>query len=369
MSAEEQYEIDFLAVGEGTKSGDAIAIRFGRPGNLKVLVYDGGTQESGKNLVELIRTHYQTNRVDYVVNSHPDRDHASGLSAVLEELEVGELWMHRPWEYSQDILDYFHDGRITSYSLEDRLQEKMAAAHRLEEIALEKDIPIFEPFAGCVIGGRFHVLSPDKDWYVHTLLPEFEKAPELREEETGALDTLTGIIGRIMENVATWVDETWDVETLRNDVSTTTENESSVVLFASINGRGILLTGDAGVLALNAACGNAEAKGINLPREVRFVQIPHHGGRHNVSSQVLNRLFGEPVGLDGAKRGTAYASVGRKCDTHPKTVVVNAFLRRGFHVLKTKGKSRHHMHNVPMRQGWGASTDHLEFSSKVEAWD
>jgi glyoxylase-like metal-dependent hydrolase (beta-lactamase superfamily II) len=33
-----------------------------------------------------IREQYKTERVDYVVNSHPDRDHASGLSVVAARL-------------------------------------------------------------------------------------------------------------------------------------------------------------------------------------------------------------------------------------------------------------------------------------------
>ena len=103
------FEIDFLPVGNGERSGDAIAIRYGSPGDYKVLVYDGGTKESGQALVDHIKKYYGTTRVDYVVNSHPDSDHASGLSVVLEQLEIGELWMHQPWKYSSVILDYFKD--------------------------------------------------------------------------------------------------------------------------------------------------------------------------------------------------------------------------------------------------------------------
>ncbi len=43
MSAE-GYEIDFLPVGNSERSGDAIAVRYGTPGNYKVMVYDGGTK-------------------------------------------------------------------------------------------------------------------------------------------------------------------------------------------------------------------------------------------------------------------------------------------------------------------------------------
>jgi beta-lactamase superfamily II metal-dependent hydrolase len=78
----EGYEIDFLPVGSGERSGDAICVRYGTPGYYKVMVYDGGTKESGEALVKHIREHYGTHHVDYVVCSHPDADHAFGLSVV-----------------------------------------------------------------------------------------------------------------------------------------------------------------------------------------------------------------------------------------------------------------------------------------------
>lgn len=39
------YEIDFLAVGDGERSGDAIAVRYGSPGAYRVMVVDGGTKD------------------------------------------------------------------------------------------------------------------------------------------------------------------------------------------------------------------------------------------------------------------------------------------------------------------------------------
>ncbi|WP_175948828.1 ComEC/Rec2 family competence protein [Burkholderia pyrrocinia] len=366
----EQFEIDVLAVGDGEKNGDAIALRFGTPGNLKVMVYDGGTKDSGKALVELIRTHYKTERVDYVVNSHPDRDHASGLSVVLEELEVGELWMHQPWNYSSEILQYFHDGRITNDSLAARLQEKMAAAYELEQLAEEKGITVCEPFAGATIGGYFRVLSPARDWYVQTLIPEFQKSPELKKAMAAeAMDGFGTILKGLVAKALDWIDEKWEVETLRENVSTSAENESSVVLFGSIGGKGILLTGDAGVRALDAAAAFAESQSIDLPTRVTFAQVPHHGSRHNVSTSVLDRILGKRGNQADAPRRTAIASVGKECETHPRLAVVNAFVRRGFRVLKTKGTSRRHHFNAPDREGWTASTDYLEFSAKVESWD
>jgi glyoxylase-like metal-dependent hydrolase (beta-lactamase superfamily II) len=140
------FEIDFLAVGEGARSGDAIALRWGNLYGPRteqfVMVVDGGNKDSGAALVDRIRTDYDTSIVDLVVNTHPDADHASGLSVVLEKLTVGKLWMHQPWNRLGHIHDLVVDGRITHDSLQDRIKEALDAAHTLELIATEKGIPM-----------------------------------------------------------------------------------------------------------------------------------------------------------------------------------------------------------------------------------
>src|SRR5260370_10701724 len=107
------YEVDFLAVGDGEKSGDAITVRFGNlygPREQQfILVIDGGTNESGMQMVKHIRRYYQTDWVDLVLSGHPDADHSSGLEVVLEELGVMRLWMHRPWVHSVVMRGWFSD--------------------------------------------------------------------------------------------------------------------------------------------------------------------------------------------------------------------------------------------------------------------
>lgn len=364
----EAYEIDFLPVGNGERSGDAICVRYGTPGNYKVMVYDGGTKESGQKLVEHIQTHYKTNHVDHVVCSHPDSDHASGLSVVLEQLSIGELWMHRPWEHSKVILDYFHDGRITDASLTERLKDSMAAAYALEALALEKGIPIHEPFQGSKIGD-FYVLSPDRDWYVHELIADFEKSPDKKQAaETQTISLLKSLLAAAKDG-ATWVAESWYGETLREDVCTSAENESSVVLFGVIADRGILLTGDAGVQALSKAAGYAEARNVSIPGYIKFAQVPHHGSRNNVSPSVLDRLLGPRSASPVSDAPiTAFVSAGKESETHPRKMVVNAFLRRNAKVMVSKGQSIRHHHGMGMRNGWTA-IDSLPFSQEVESWD
>lgn len=367
MSNDVGFEIDFLPVGNGERSGDAIAIRYGTHGNYKVVVYDGGTKESGQALVDHIKKYYGTTRVDYVVNSHPDSDHASGLSVVLENMEVGELWMHQPWNHSKVILDYFKDGRITSNSLSERLKDKMAAAYALEQLAEQKNVPICEPYRGAKIG-EFVVLSPEEDWYVHSLIAEFEKSPEQKTEGSTTLSFLESV-KKAAASTITWITEHWGLETLRDDVETSAENESSVILFGQIAEKGILLTGDAGIRALDATATYAESKNVKLPDVLHFVQVPHHGSRNNVSTDVLDRIVGQrKPSDDGNISKIAYISASKESSTHPRPAVVNAFIRRGAQVVKTEGQTKCYSHNMPNRPGW-VPVSALQFSNQVESWD
>ena len=280
-------EIDFLPVGDNTKNGDAIVIRYGVEGNYKILVIDGGFGDSGEKIVEHINEYYSTDYVDYVLNTHPDTDHVTGLKVVLDKLKVGELWMHLPWDHSSKIRSLFEDGRITDNSLSNKIKDSLNAAYSLYELASSKNIPISEPFEGDKIG-EFLVLSPLKDWYINYLLPDFPKMPKKKK----FVLERNSVTESIMES-AEWVTETWDIETLSEDYeSTGARNESSVVLYGDFDGHKVLLTGDAGKIALHNSAEYADGLKINLA-ECNFVQMPHHGSRRNVSPSVLNRIIGE----------------------------------------------------------------------------
>lgn len=364
------FEIEFFPVGNGDRSGDAIAVRYGQPGEYTIIVYDGGTKESGTKLVEHIKKYYQTDYVDHVVCSHPDGDHASGLSVVLEELYVGTLWLHRPWHYSQIILDYFKDGRITSDSLKSRLQEKMSAAYQLEQLAEENGIEIREPFQGDQIGA-FYVLSPERGWYVHELIAAFQKSPDQKTAEAtyraAVLKSLIEAAGKAI----TWAAEKWEIELLREDVETTAENESSVILYAYMEDskQGILLTGDAGTQSLTRAVDYLDSCNVSASQHIKFIQVPHHGSRNNVSSSVLDRILGPRLPSNPTEYGkVAFVSSSKESTTHPRKMVVNAFMRRGAKVIATQGSTKRHSRGMPDREGWTAATP-LKFSNQVEAWD
>jgi hypothetical protein len=65
------FEIDLMQVGDGERSGAAIAIRYVHPHvGQGIAVIDGGSTESGQALVSHIVTHYGSTTVDHVINTH-----------------------------------------------------------------------------------------------------------------------------------------------------------------------------------------------------------------------------------------------------------------------------------------------------------
>nr|WP_314523849.1 MBL fold metallo-hydrolase [uncultured Acinetobacter sp.] len=361
------YEIEFLPVGNGEKSGDCILFHYVEDNVEKIIAYDGGTQTSGKAMVEHIKKYYGMDKIDYLINSHPDGDHVSGLTYVLENMKVGEVWIHQPWKYSAEILDLFHDGRMTANSLSERMKTKLRLAHRVYELAIQQSIPVYEPYAGAQIG-PFTVLSPDEDWYKNTLVPDFSKTPPKAKM---VFENIMDGLENLVETVAKLLEESWTDENLPNNVQTSAENNSSVVLYANLLGRGFVLTGDSGVEAIDRACIFAEQDNLRLKEDLKFVQVPHHGSRRNVSTTVLNRLLGEPINFDAHNlilNKTAFVSASQSSKKHPRDRVVNAFMRRGFKVIATKGSTKRHYNGMPERAGWGSVTP-LEFSYEVDDTD
>lgn len=359
-----QFEIDFLPVGNGERSGDAIALRYGENGAYTIQVVDGGDLEAGEAMVGHINAYYgQPSHISFVVVTHGDDDHTSGVRRVLENFEVGALIMNRPWLYAAEIIHHFNDARWTVDGLTRRLRDDFPILTELEGLAEEHGVPIYEAFQGTTYGA-FTILAPTRERYLQ-LIPHFSRTPAARNAPPSGLG---GLLARTLEQAQgamEWIGETWLGETLEEGVETSASNESSVVQFADLGGKKILLTADAGLVSLREAADYMAALGYQLPG-LDFVQIPHHGSRHNVSPSILDRWIGPKLNFIGQKRNAyAYASVGKECTTHPRLKVRNAFIRRGFDIAATKGMGKYYFNNLPLRPGWEPVSP-MEFSARVE---
>jgi beta-lactamase superfamily II metal-dependent hydrolase len=337
------YEIDFIGVGDGSRGGDAIALRFGNnlmsaPHGQTVAVIDGGWTDTGKLLADHIRHFYKTDRVDLVISTHPDDDHSNGLITLLNELTVGCLAMHLPWDHTEEISRLFRDGRVTDQGVREELRRSLDSACGLSKIAKLRSIPVVEPFEGVGgFDGRVKIVGPSLAYY-ESLLPNFRCTPDPRSVFEDAFGRhLLAELRRRMGDAASRAAESFGFETLRDDGETTPENNSSVITLLQLDGQNLLFTGDAGIPALTRAADRMAALGIGAGA-LNFLQVPHHGSRRNVGPTLLDRLVGSKRVTDDHLR-MAYCSCPKESEKHPSRRVTNAFRRRGARVFLTQGKN------------------------------
>lgn len=341
------FEIDFLNI-ESKKSGDAIPIRYQTGEKTRIHVTDGGFQDTGDALIEHIKKYYKgPARIDAVIVSHPDGDHAGGLRKLFEEFEVGELWMLRPWLYAKELIDSF--SRFTSVdNLIKRLKELYPNLVALEELADFMGVPILEPFQGAKIGD-FTVMAPTK-WRYLDLVAESEKTPETVKKVTASFSRDFAMVVRAATQ---FISAIWGKETFPED-DTSAENNMSVIQYANLCEKTILLTADAGRVALYEAADYAPNVGLWLPG-IDWIQVPHHGSRHNVSSEILDIWLGKQLvtrPADGAHKFTAIVSAAKADNDHPRKSVIRAFCHRGGKVITTEEGGLRISHNAPPREGW-----------------
>lgn len=322
------YEIDFLPVGDGERSGDAIAVRFTRPdtGRHAVMIIDGGFQDDGDALVEHVQEWYGTSYVDLVVSTHPDGDHIGGMGRLMRRLHVGTLWIHRPTLHG-------YPGNSGAEPSEE-----------LVTLAAAQGTQVAEPFTGMSgFGGALTVAAPTGAWYEQMLAEQAVTAKTASVPSFGA---------RLAEGAVRLARRALDalpVETLYDDDGgTNPRNNSATVLDLAVDGRRFLFTSDVGVPALHHAADYLEASG-RTAIELHFIQGLHHGSRHNVDRNILDRLLGS---AGQAPWRTAYISATENAPKHPHPKVTNAMMRRGCSVYTNeRGAIHHHSPDAPDR-GW-----------------
>jgi beta-lactamase superfamily II metal-dependent hydrolase len=358
------FEIDFLDV-ETKKSGDAIGVRYSVGGQTTIHVVDGGFLDTGEKLVAHILQYYDNpSYLDRVIVTHPDGDHACGLRTVLETFTVGELWMLRPWDFADELLPRF--ARFTSVTnLKARLRETYPHIAALEAIALARGIPMRNPFQGAQIGA-FTVMAPTRMRYLD-LVVDSEKTPESAAESREALNGLVALMEQAARQIKALLRAVWGEEVFATE-ETSAENEMSVIQFARIADKTILLTGDAGRAALTEAADFAPFVGLVLPGIDRF-QVPHHGSRRNVSTAVLDRWLGPRLAAKpaaGQETFHAVISSALADKDHPRKAVVRAILHRGASLNSTEGSSVRSSCNAPVRDGW-VTAPAMDYPEEQEA--
>jgi beta-lactamase superfamily II metal-dependent hydrolase len=328
------YEVDFLPVGKGGRHGDAIALRFTRPdtGALAHVIIDAGFDEHGEALVDHVRRYYRTTAIDIALVSHPDADHIGGMGHVIRELEVTTLCIHRLRERGGDGLP------------------AADAVDELIELADENGTQVREPFAGTgAFGGGLRILGPTEDWYGELVAGQQAEAHERAAAGSRPPSAILEAARRFGQQFLAAL----PVEVRFDDAGgTNPRNNTSAITLVNVGGHRILFTADAGVPALERAWDWAESNREAIRPDC--VDLAHHGSRHNASSAILDRILGP---TSQAQTSEAIVSVGPGAKKHPSPRVANAFMRRGYGVYQTAGKTIcHRSDDAPHRAGWTSAT-------------
>lgn len=367
--------IVFLPIGK-KQCGDSLAIRLwddSNPSNQKIILIDGGYKDDSKKVIDLVTNNFEADKVDLIISTHLDKDHIAGLPGVLESIQVGELWMHLPWDHSDEFLasrqEEFGTLKATNW-----LKNSLSNSNDLALAADAAGIIPEEPFAGLQYFtdfGTFTVLSPTVEYY-ESLLPAIldksaSKATAVTTSLSSVLAELMGPASRAGESIKKKLED-HDIETLSNIGDTTPSNNSStVILLELVNGEKILFTGDAGKEGLEIAYGNFVSLGHSTG-ELKFIQVPHHGSRKNVGPNILNKFLGGKTEIKDQRRGTAFVSAVLDCAVHghPKKSTTNAFRRRGYPVFQSGNVGIKHGNEL---KGYNSPVTPLPLFTEVEGDD
>lgn len=364
------YEIDFTKI-EQKNNADAIAIRYRINGETKIHVVDAGFKETGGSLVEHINQYYDNpKKIDHVILTHPDQDHIGGMEKILENFEVGTLWMNLPWNYADELIEFAPRFKNVD-NLAKRLKENYPVLSKLEDLALDKGIEIKSAFSGTRIG-VFTVMSPTQDFYID-MLSQSKKNEELNpdyvDKNESVLKKVMFTMESVSQKVKNFIKSVWGEENFPAD-HTDVENETSIVQFADLCGRKILLTGDAGKRALEQVIKYDEENQVIVLPGLDVFQIPHHGSRRNVSSEVLDNILGEKQSSDsGNIKFSALVSISSKTmegEIYPRKTVTRAMIHRGGKVVDNKSGLCSSSSQAPQRVGW-ASIAPLDYPDEQES--
>jgi beta-lactamase superfamily II metal-dependent hydrolase len=334
-------EIDMLSLGDA----DCILVSFWSGFIVNRVLIDGGNKGDAPIIREFLRSQQITD-IDHVLSTHLHDDHSGGLIELLADptLNFGKLWFHIPHGHVESMDKVYAALQAAGTSEEAaKIRKSLETAESLFRIATTRSIPFEEPFKGMFIG-RLEVCSPTREFYAG-LVAEITDAGRIKAEDAERLryDNQTAL-EEVISRSRSILGGALSGSSLLSNPQTSPENESSVVTAANHEGEILLFTADAGISSLTNVVNSYLVRGL------RWMQIPHHGSRRNLTESLIE-IFAPK---------TAYVSAGGADSKHPRRAVVNAFKKLGTNVYSTHYPTplhlRHSVGNVPTRPGYNTAT-------------
>jgi beta-lactamase superfamily II metal-dependent hydrolase len=320
---------------------DAFLIEVQQEGPAQVILIDGGrTWEDGDRILRHLSAYYD-GRIDHLILSHIDSEHAGGLLHVVENLpreKLGQAWVQDMGKHGVNVeraiqmaRRFAQEAQSTPVrSVAAHLADSVETVQELIELLQAKGVPVQEAFADSNDRiGPFEVLGPTQ---------EFFKACIGFYGDNRQLDSMVEQGVAIRRRKGSGLTVTEPDEALEQAVDDPeTAKQASLILLLEYEGDKYLFPGDAGRRAFRASPKMEKMRGLHL------LKVPNHGSKHNL----------DPELLDFFKPALAYVSAsGIGSTAHPDLIA--ALEDRGAVIYTSTGSGNvwHRRGQVPPRVGY-----------------
>lgn len=269
--------------------GDSIWIEYGDSEKPNIILIDGGTAGTKREIKEMISSITELKHIELLVVTHIDRDHIEGILNLLEEetldFTIGSIWFngwnHLPGNEDIEVFGSIQGERLTAAIL----KHKINWNSHFNTKAVVKEIDGIPPVVNLIDGFKITLLSPTPV-QLEALKPEWKKELEnanlvpgfgLKEPE------------EIPENIEQFGVGIIDVEELCLEKfveDKAVANGSSIAFLAEYGGKRILFAGDSFPSIILNSLNNLHDGVVPID----LVKISHHASAGNTSPELLDKL-------------------------------------------------------------------------------
>lgn len=315
------------------KFGDALLLRYKQGSRNRLWVIDGGpagvwTKYLRPRLEEL-RGNKSSLVVDLAMLSHVDDDHVNGILRFIKTLAEGDdlSWVdvRRFWHNSFSDLAGSEAAIASLATLPGQAQQAITAetSLRVGSVKLKKPLEL-AVLASINQGRELRDYLQDLQLNGNEPFNSILSSASGRKKIDGANIT---VLGPIKSRLDVFRNE-WKkaagkpakmAALFREDLDESPTNLSSIVALVEVEGKRILLTGDARGDDIVAGFKSA-MKGTKLPFKLDLLKMPHHGSDRNISEEFLKSFPAKHyvISADGTygnpDPGTIKALVEMRCD-------------------------------------------------------
>lgn len=279
------------------KHGDALFVQYGKEGNLRRILIDGGPLKAYPQLESRLKKLPDGDQgVGLLVITHVDTDHIEGIIRLLAmpendwPIQVGEIWFNG-WRHIEEANTLGgREGEMMSALIHARADERWNTTFNREAVCCGKPGADEVQLAD---GMKLTLLSPDaealasllEDWRAKLSGPDWTFEPGDLEEAWKRLVDADRFHPGSKLTLGPG-DLTPKLLKLLKGIDPSKANRSSIAFIAEFEGKRCVFLGDA---HMDVVCKSLKHLGYSKdkPLKADAVKVSHHGSRKNTTREFL----------------------------------------------------------------------------------